>query len=242
VRILFIVACLLVALSDQAFAQHTIQVTPDQKRNLISKDINGQRWAITYNLDDNTVVGNVFFPGGGDPQFVWCQQTGVQGDQFTFSCSGAPACTVAPCSPNQWTFISDVTLPQSFFYPPGGVPVPTPTPMPNPTPSDAPAGMNLCDVCTVNGDGENVVHGGNDSTEHACYDDCTAARTDCSSGDNTCQKVCEDQCNGCGLGLGCYKCNDHCIGGYTERRCSYPEAPGNACSDGQFGGDGFNFN
>jgi len=36
---------------------------------------------LPFNLDDYTVAGNVFFPGGGDPQFVWCQLTGIQGDQ-----------------------------------------------------------------------------------------------------------------------------------------------------------------
>jgi hypothetical protein len=73
-HLLATVGCL--ALAGSAQAQRAIQVTPDQKRILISKDVGSQRWAITYNLDDHTATGNVFFAGGGDPQFVWCRQTG----------------------------------------------------------------------------------------------------------------------------------------------------------------------
>jgi hypothetical protein len=49
------------------------QVTPDGRRALISKDVGGQRWAINRN-QDGTVTGNVFFPGGGPPQFVFCPE------------------------------------------------------------------------------------------------------------------------------------------------------------------------
>jgi len=129
-----------------------------------------------------------------------------------------------------------VTLPQSFFYPPGA-PVPTPVPT-----ASVPNG-DLCGICTVNGEGENVVHGAVTSPEAQCYAACTAAHPGGgASGTDSCTKQCEDQCNGCSVGLGCYTCNEHCTGGYTERRCSYPEAPGNQSSDGQFGGDGYNFN
>jgi hypothetical protein len=107
---------------QSAHAQgHGIQVTPDGKRVLISKDVNGQRWAITQNLDDGTVNGNVFFPGGGDPAFVSCSQTGNDGQQLTFSCYGASNCTASPCE-NTWNFINNVTLPASFFALPGGAP------------------------------------------------------------------------------------------------------------------------
>src|SRR5262249_35001961 len=69
----------LVALPSRG-APSGLQVTPDGKRTLVSKDVNGQRWAITMNPDDGTVTGNVFLPEGGEPQFVWCQRTGDDGN------------------------------------------------------------------------------------------------------------------------------------------------------------------
>ncbi|MEW6269730.1 MAG: hypothetical protein AB1689_10595 [Thermodesulfobacteriota bacterium] len=121
-----------------------VQVTPDTDRILVSKDINQERWAITRN-DDGTVTGNVFPLGGGPPSFVWCEQLdgddddddffddfidfiddligddddGDDGtdDELTFSCFGAGPCTDTPCTEDEWTFIADVTLPESFFRP-----------------------------------------------------------------------------------------------------------------------------
>jgi hypothetical protein len=105
--------------------QSGIQLTPDSARYLISKDVGGQRWAITYNLDDKTVTGNVFPLDGGPPQFLWCNQTGQTLDpnpansQFTFQCSIAAPCAQAPCV-NAWAPITDpVTVPGSFLFPPG---------------------------------------------------------------------------------------------------------------------------
>jgi hypothetical protein len=101
-----------------------LQITPDGARTLISKDVGAERWAITYNPDDDTVTGNVFSPGGGDPKFVWCERTGDNGDpdpytvQINFSCSGADACESPSCPAGQWTQIAQVTLPGSFFLPP----------------------------------------------------------------------------------------------------------------------------
>jgi subtilisin family serine protease len=106
--------------------QSGLQITPDGKRTLVSKDIQGQRWAITLNSDDSTVTGNVFSPGGGDPQFVWCEKLFDDGNanpsavQITFACSGADRCLGAPCSPSAWAPIAQVTLPGSFFLPPDG--------------------------------------------------------------------------------------------------------------------------
>ena len=37
-----------------------IQLTPDGKRVLVSKDVAGQRYAIAMNRDDGSVTGNVF--------------------------------------------------------------------------------------------------------------------------------------------------------------------------------------
>jgi N-acetylneuraminic acid mutarotase len=101
-------------------AQSGIQVTPDGKRTLINKDVGDERWAITRNADDGTVTGNVFFPDGGDPAFVWCSPVGEDDQSVTLDCSGAEACAAAPCAPEAWTPLGEVTLPRSFFAPPSG--------------------------------------------------------------------------------------------------------------------------
>ena len=99
-----------------------IQVTPDEKRTLISKEVDGARWAITRNADDGTVTGNVYFPDGGDPLFLFCEQTGATDEQVTLSCSGADGCVTAPCG--GFSFIDEVSLPLDFFA------LPTPPPLP----------------------------------------------------------------------------------------------------------------
>ena len=97
-----------------------LQITPDGARTLISTDVGGERWAIGREQSDGTVTGNVFKPSGGDPQFVYCTQLGVDPSSgaVTLSCSGASRCPAAPCSPDQWTPIGEVMLPLSFFEPP----------------------------------------------------------------------------------------------------------------------------
>ena len=94
-----------------------VQITPDTKRVLISKDVSGQRWAITRNLDDETVTGNVYPTDGSAPTFVWCQRMGGTGTEIDYSCSGAGVCSAAPCDASAWGFIANVTLPAEFFEP-----------------------------------------------------------------------------------------------------------------------------
>jgi hypothetical protein len=65
-----------------------IQRSPDRKRTLVSKDVEGQRYAITLNSEDFSVTGNVFFTDGGPPKFIGC--TRVSGDDF--ACSVADGC------------------------------------------------------------------------------------------------------------------------------------------------------
>jgi hypothetical protein len=87
---------------------------------IVSKDIGGDRWAITLNTDDGTVVGNVFPQAGGPPQFVTCDDNGNDTDtQYSFDCSGAGACTAGPCDDSQWSSLGTVMLDKSFFTPPG---------------------------------------------------------------------------------------------------------------------------
>jgi hypothetical protein len=118
-----------------------IQITPDGERVLISKDVGEERWAITRNLDDSTVTGNVFFAEGGDPLFLFCEQEDQVDDDLQLECFGADRCSDTACP--EFEFIAEVTLPESFFLPPSG-PVPTPTgspgasPTPAPTPTDGP--------------------------------------------------------------------------------------------------------
>ena len=101
-----------------------LQITPDERRTLISKDVAGQRWAITRNADDDTVTGNVY-RDAGEPLFVWCTQKDGAGTDVELSCSGASSCAAGGCTADDFAFIADVTLPRSFFTPP---PSPSPTP------------------------------------------------------------------------------------------------------------------
>jgi hypothetical protein len=88
--------------------------TPDGEHVLVSSDVGDERWAIALNRNDRTLTGNVFFPGGGDPAFVSCQQALQQPD--TYDCYGAGPCVEEGCN-DQYTFISTVTLPGAFFGP-----------------------------------------------------------------------------------------------------------------------------
>lgn len=101
---------------SNASGQRGIQNTPDGKRILVNKDVGTERWAISRNLDDGTVTGNVFQAGGGAPSFIFCEPLAAAN---SFRCSGTDACASQPC-PNTFAFIADVTLPADFF----SVPVP----------------------------------------------------------------------------------------------------------------------
>jgi hypothetical protein len=101
--------------------------TPDERAELISKDIGNERWAINLSLVQDapfTITGNVFFPEGGDPAFVYCTVFRIDGSaddiahaQFHFQCFGNGACHTPGACP-AWQLISnDVSLPGSFFLP-----------------------------------------------------------------------------------------------------------------------------
>jgi hypothetical protein len=102
-----------------------IQLGPDSARYLISKDVAGNRWAISYNLADKTVTGNVFPTDGGDPQFVWCEEVSRTDSsdpaaiEITLGCFGAPPCERAQCAASAWVAIGEVQVPGSFLLPPG---------------------------------------------------------------------------------------------------------------------------
>lgn len=99
------------------------RMTPDGKQILISKDVDGDRWAISINPNDGTATGNVFFPDGRPPQFVWCERIGDDGSldpidgNIRYSCRGADQCSSSPCHSSEWVDLGEVDLPGSFLLP-----------------------------------------------------------------------------------------------------------------------------
>jgi hypothetical protein len=123
-----LLAGLLLALPVAAHAQREsgIQLSPQSNRYFISKDVGNERWAITYNLDDKTVTGNVFPIDGGAPTFLTCDITRVEqapnpaDAQYFLSCRASGPCAEAPCTPGQWGTASDAgPIPGSFLLPTG---------------------------------------------------------------------------------------------------------------------------
>jgi hypothetical protein len=101
-----------------------LQMTPDSRRYLISKDVGAERWAISFNLNDRTVTGNVFKTDGSAPSFIWCRITSETPNvdprqtSYTLDCSGAGACAAAPCSSDGWTPIaSGLVITGDFLLP-----------------------------------------------------------------------------------------------------------------------------
>lgn len=119
-------AAALLAFPPGAHAQRGsgIQLSPQSNRYFISKDVGQERWAITYNLDDDTVTGNVFPVDGGTPTFLTCDITRVEqapdpaDAKYFLSCRAASPCDSAPCQPDQWGEPTDVgPIPGSFLLP-----------------------------------------------------------------------------------------------------------------------------
>jgi hypothetical protein len=190
-RFLLVLCSLLVPLA--ASAQSGVRFTPDGKQALISKDVGGERWAISYDFATDTVTGNVFFPAGGEPLFVWCERAGERVglnpiEDVILACFGNDRCELDRVCGTGWTFIADVTLPGAFFLEPtvaptrSPAPVPTlsptprptvtpsprptvrPTPRPTPRPTNRPS---CCRVCT---------------TGKACGDSCISRSDTCRRG------------------------------------------------------------
>lgn len=80
-------------------APSALQVAPDGRGVLISKDVGGARWSINRN-PDGTATGNVFFPDGGAPAFVWCEEVGRAGGEVVLSCRGRTAVPSRPVRPS----------------------------------------------------------------------------------------------------------------------------------------------
>ncbi len=102
------------ASAPSALAQNEsgIHMTPNSASYLISKDVGNERWAISFNLGDRTVTGNVFKTDGSPPSFIWCRITGETpaanpaDNQYLLDCFGADACAAAPCPDTAWTQIA----------------------------------------------------------------------------------------------------------------------------------------
>jgi hypothetical protein len=114
-------------LASDALAQGSgIQQTPDSQRYLISKDVGPERWAISFNLRDRTVTGNVFKTDGSPPSFIWCSIEDVAtsptpaATQYTLDCFGAGLCAQAPCESSAWSLIaSGLVIDGAFLLPDG---------------------------------------------------------------------------------------------------------------------------
>lgn len=118
-------AVLLVGLTaSMASAQSGLQITRDGKRTLISKDVGGERWAITLEDVGGVITGNIFEAAGGEPKFIACQQERVANGEVFLACKGADPCHTGPCTPANWTTIpGEIAVPLSFFKPPGSAAV-----------------------------------------------------------------------------------------------------------------------
>jgi hypothetical protein len=118
--------CALVAPTARAQTASGLQMTPDSRRYLISKDVGAERWAISFNLDDRTVTGNVFKTDGSEPSFIWCRITSEtpapdpRQTSYLLDCFGADACAAAPCGKEAWTRIaSGLRIGGDFLLPDG---------------------------------------------------------------------------------------------------------------------------
>lgn len=116
-------------LPESVGAAGGVQISPDGKQTLVNKAVGSERWAIARNVGDGSLTGNIFNLDGRDPQFVWCDRAGTSGEQSDYRCYGAEGCKgTGECGTlDQWSFISDVTLPEAFFSPSSsGEPTPIP--------------------------------------------------------------------------------------------------------------------
>lgn len=97
-----------------------VQIPPDRRLRLVSKDVGGERWAISRSEVDGSLTGNVFIPGEPSPRFLFCREIAANPSsaEITYDCFGADACSAAPCPPAAWTALGEVRIPATFFFPP----------------------------------------------------------------------------------------------------------------------------
>ncbi|MBI3769023.1 MAG: hypothetical protein HY271_11110 [Deltaproteobacteria bacterium] len=121
--LVFATFTLLVSATASIASSGGVQWSPDGVRLFAQKDVGGERWAITLNLDDLTLTGNVFFPDGRPPAFLWCDPQGHSHDPnvanliLNYRCFGSDQAQFGFDS-QDWTLISDqVALNATFFGP-----------------------------------------------------------------------------------------------------------------------------
>lgn len=95
-----------------------VQWTLERDEAIANTEVGPERWTITYRISDGRVVGNVHHEDGSPSSFVQCNRIEILGNEETFECFGADACSAAPCE-DEYAALPDVTVPPSFFLPPG---------------------------------------------------------------------------------------------------------------------------
>jgi hypothetical protein len=96
------------------------QFSGDCSFTYVNKKVgDNEQWAITWDLF-SLASGNVLKLDGSPPSFIECFDEQDDGVTATFTCYGSSACSGPQCGGTQWTQIAtNVSLPLSFFYPPG---------------------------------------------------------------------------------------------------------------------------
>ena len=111
--------------SGSASGASGLQTTPDGQRTLVNKPVGAEQWAITENASDLSVTGNIFYTDGRDPQFLYCERLGDDGNPdpaarlIGYSCALSARCTASQCpAAGDWMLLpGEITLPGSFLLP-----------------------------------------------------------------------------------------------------------------------------
>jgi len=113
-------AALALLAASPASAGDGAQFDGNCDRTYVNKKVgDNEQWAITWEIYGNA-SGNVFKLDGSPPSFIECELIEEIDDDGVFTCYGADACTGPPCGGTQWTqIVSELTIPLSFFLPPG---------------------------------------------------------------------------------------------------------------------------
>lgn len=112
-RLLTALALLLLVAASADARGSGLQITPDDLRVMIQKDVGSDRWAINFNLDNGSITGNVFAENA-PPIFLWCALVDVSASSIDWDCFAATPCGNSGCSLADWLYIGAVSLPKSF--------------------------------------------------------------------------------------------------------------------------------
>jgi len=98
--------------------ESALQVSRDLTTALISKHVESEHWLITYDHRSGSASGSVFRGDTKTSTFLDCAQADADVESIQFACFVAEPCALAPCTGDQWSYVSDVTLPRAFFAQP----------------------------------------------------------------------------------------------------------------------------